>query len=337
MEIQSRLLAILALILLSVLAFGGVEDWGGETEAGVQPYYMTTKVNNNINEYEFGVLGFLNYSHNFKDRFFARFSGFLKPYYRETRVGSVGQIKREVSGKVLLSFIRINLRQFFITLGRDHVVWGTGIIFNPTSYFGNVNFSSKYISYELPVEGFDSIKASYIGKIISAEAVSVFKEDRTQFGARIQAFFEGISASISAFYDGRTRRGAVGSDVKFPLWFASFYGEAVKSQGEEINYTVGIGVDLPLPFITRIGFERFKDFSTGLNNSAYFFIELEKVRLTSAYINNIDKNFELLFGRLDINILEDKSYLSLVSSVPTRNKDYAGFVYQHSFMVTYKF
>ncbi len=350
MEIKSsvskKLLRLLSFFVLISFAYAGPEDWGFHNQgSGVQLFYSKDKVSKDIFQDEVTGLLFYNIRYNFKDRFILYFAGFLQAYYREKNFYGQKQIEKHVDNpfkdaKTLQSFIRIpfNRGKIVLDVGKRSIVWGRGVVFNPTSYFGNVNFKSKYITYELPIEGVESVSLSFYSNFYSLEGVYSYTLRQGAF--RLSLFREDINllVNLSYFRDLEKRENRTGIDIQLPIYFISLYGEFVRVIEEKKNvYTAGFDISIPLPFITKLGVEYFKDYQNEKNISPYIFFQSSRLRIVASYLKNYSVGYSIVSSRVDLIIKEEKLYISFIPSFPLEEKAKAGFESSNRFFITYLF
>lgn len=347
MEIKSAVSKkLLAFLFLSSFVYAGPEDWGLHNEgSGIQLSYSEDRVSKDIYQEELNTLLFYNFRYNFKDRFILYFAGYLEAYYREKTFLGQKQIDKHVDNpfkdmKSLQGYIRVHFRKgkIVMDIGKRAIVWGRGVVFNPTSYFGNVNFRSKYITYELPIEGVENVGLSYYSEAYSVEGV--YSYTLKQGALRASFFMESVNLllSISYFRDFEKEENKAGLDFQLPFSIFSIYGEFVRDIEMEMNvYTAGLDIDIPLPFVTKLGVEYFSDYRSEKNISPYIFVQSSKLRLVASYLKNYSKEYSIASSRIDILIKEDKFYISFVPSFALENKEKAGFESSNKILITYLF
>ena len=170
---------------------------------------------------------------------------------------------------VLTATNKLIIDNFFLTMGKDSVIWGRGMFFSPINYFKNISFNKKFIDKDMPIEGMDLFKLQAIWEKVSFE--SIYASEKEEYGNRLSFFIDNISFSISSFYKEKTKENFIGLDFQMPFSNYTIYAE--KTYKDDNQYTLGLDTDMNNIFeIFKIGTE-FYEKQNNQNIVFYTFIE----------------------------------------------------------------
>jgi hypothetical protein len=256
MEVQFKLFkTFIACFLLYASLYGDVQDRGVKNKL----YVMQGKNYISNEDYSFRKI-YLSNKTNIKD--ILKFNFFYACVNNDE-----SNIDSEC--KVLTNTNKLVVSNFFLTIGKDFVVWGRGMFFSPINYFNRITFENKFIDKDIPIEGIDLLKMQVIWEIISFESIYTF--DKKEYGNRLSFFIDNISFSLSSLYKSKTKQNFLGLDFQIPFSSYTFYIE--KTYIDDNQYTVGLDKDINNVFeLFKIGVEFYKR-QNDKNIVFYTFIE----------------------------------------------------------------
>ncbi len=275
MEIQLKLFkAFVVCLMLSSSLYSGIKDWGAKSK--IRLMFGNNYINNEyINEnYSFKKIS-LSSKINMKDRL--KFNYFYNCTNNDER-----NVDSEC--RWLIKTTQIVVDNFFLTMGKDSVVWGRGMFFSPINYFNVISFRSKFIDKDMPTEGIDLLKLQAIWRKVSFESIYASKEK--EYGNRLSFFIDNISFSLSSFYKEKTKESFIGVDFQMPFNNYTIYAE--KTYEDDNQYTIGADTDMNNIFeIFKMGVE-FYEKQNNQNIVAYTFIEENNFNFIYSLSKDVD-------------------------------------------------
>jgi len=216
--------------------------------------------------------------------------------------------KGEAEFSLRKGYVATRIKNTYISIGKQTIIWGVGKGANPTNYLMKLQLFDKQRSPELSLEGIECLMVEFPVKNVSIETVFQHPEE-IENATRFKTFVWDTDLSFS-FYTNKDRP-QVGLDFEKDLhgWFG-IYGElAMNTKDVDKDYQFVAGISKVIPYFSRSNI----DFEYQQNN-----------------FKNKDRE-EIFTIQTLISPMEELSFLSLISYFS--NKDVTLSMVQASYTI----